>query len=119
MTGRVDSDFKRQGAFMLDSEKFTTETITRSKAKGRDRIEFRRTERLPSRRSSFTVATSSQGVPERSRTTGLVFQGILGAAACLALVGVVAAGQQTGQQGPSINSGSPDAPPPAVFVQLD
>ena len=104
---------------MLDPEKTTTETMTRSKVKGSERIQFRRTERLPSRRSSFTVATSSHGVPERSRTTGLVFQAILGAAACLALVGVVAASQPTASQGPAFNPGSPDAPPPAVFVQLD
>ncbi len=104
---------------MLDPERFTTETMTRSTAKGRERIQFRRTERLPSRRSNVTIATSSHSVPERSRTTGLVFQAILGAAACLALVGVVAASQQPGTQGPTVNPGSPDAPPPAVFVQLD
>lgn len=104
---------------MLEPEKFTTETMTRSKAKGRERIQFRRTERLPSRRTSYTVATSSHSVPERSRTTGLVFQAILGAAACLALVGVVAASQQTANQGPVVNPTSPDAPPPAVFVLLD
>ncbi len=103
---------------MLDPEKSTTETITRSKPKARTRIQFRRTERLPARRSSFTVATSSYGVPERSRTTGLVFQAILGAAACLALVGVVAS-SQTQVQNPTFNPGSPDAPSPAVFVQLD
>jgi hypothetical protein len=96
-----------------------TTTITRSATKERNQIQFRRTHRLPSRRSSLTVATSSHAVPELSRTTGLVFQAILGAAACLALVGVVAASQEVQNPAPVVNSGSPEAPPPAVFVHFN
>jgi len=103
---------------VLNSENSQTETISRSTRTERTRIQFRRDERLPARRSTLTVATSSHGVPERSRTTGLVFQAILGAAACLALVGVVAATQQP-QTSPAVDPGSPDSPPPAVLVQLD
>lgn len=104
---------------MLEPKKSQIETATRSSRKEPNQIQFRRTHRLPSRGSSVTVATSSFAVPERSRTTGLVFQAILGAAACLALVGVVAASQDVQSPASIVNPGSPDAPPPAVFVQLD
>ncbi len=104
---------------MLDPEKSRTETIARSSRKEPNQIRFRRTHRLPSRRSTVTVATSSYAVPERSRTTGLVFQAILGAAACLALVGVVSASQDVQSPTQIVNSGSPEAPPPAVFVHLN
>ncbi len=46
--------------------------------------------------------------------TGRIFQALLGVAACLALTGVVAQGQDA-----TTPVGSPDAPPPAVFVQAD
>ncbi len=93
--------------------------MIRSSQKERNQIQFHRTERLPTRRSSSAVLTSSYAVPERSRTTGLVFQAILGVAACLALVGVVAASQEVQSPAPTVNPLSPEAPPPAVFVQLD
>ena len=100
---------------MLDVETTTTETRTRTRE--RTPIQFRRTERLP-RRTSVAVTTTSYTVPERSRTTGLVIQVILGAAACLALVGVVDATQQQQTPVPAVSPGSPEAPPPAVFVQV-
>jgi hypothetical protein len=50
----------------------------------------------------------------KSRRTGLVFEVLLGAAACLSLVAVVQEATTAG-----IPAGSPDAPPPAVFVQTD
>ncbi len=102
---------------MVEPEQTKTETLTRVAQSERNRIAFRRTERLPSRRPSYTIVSSSHGVTERSRTTGLVFQAILGAAACLALVGVVASTQS--EQTTQVDPASPDAPPPAVFVQLD
>jgi hypothetical protein len=49
-----------------------------------------------------------------SRRTGLVFEALLGAAACLSLVAVVQ--QATTHDTPA---GSPDAAPPAVFVHTD
>jgi len=106
-------------------ETSTTTTATDTKAaspapqRERTPIQLRRTERRPSRRANYTVAPSSHSVPERSRVTALVFQAILGAAACLALVGVVAASQQSAEVGPIVQPGSPDAPPPAVFVHVD
>lgn len=103
---------------MLEPEEPRTETLTRVARKERQAIQFRRSERLPSRRPNYAIAPSSHGIPERSRTTGLVFQAILGAAACLALVGVVSS-TQSGSSTPTINPGSPDAPPPALFVQFD
>ena len=104
---------------MVDPKPLRTETITRSPRRDRNRIQFRRTHRLPSRRGGVHVASSSYAVPERSRTTGLVFQAILGLAACLALVGVVAASQDVQSPTPIVDPGSPDAPPPPVFVQLN
>lgn len=103
---------------MLEPEKSRTETVARSTRRERTRIQFRRTERLPSRRTSVVIATSAAAVPERSRTTALVFQAILGVAACLALVGVVASTQDPARS-TQIQPGSPDDPPPAVFVQFD
>ncbi len=96
-----------------------TQTLDAPAQRERTPIQLRRTERRPSRRTNYTVVSSSNSVPERSRLTGLVLQAILGAAACLALVGVVAASQQSATTNPADTSGSPDAPPPAVFVQLD
>lgn len=104
---------------MLEPEKLRTETLTRAARREPTRIQFRRTERLPSRRVNVVIATSADAVPERSRTTGLVFQSILGVAACLALVGVVAATQDAPPANQPVQPGSPDAPPPALFVQLD
>lgn len=104
---------------MLEPKNSQTETIARSSRREPNRVQFRRTERLPSPRGSVTVASSSYAVPERSRTTGLVFQAILGAAACLALVGVVVSSQEVNAPAPIVNPGSPDAPPPAVFVHLN
>lgn len=102
---------------MVEREISPTETLTRAVQRERNQVAFRRTERLPSRRPTYAVASSAHGIPERSRTTGLVFQAILGAAACLALVGVVASTQNAVTT--TLNPTSPDAPPPAVFVQLD
>lgn len=44
--------------------------------------------------------------------TGHIFQALLGIAACLALTAVISQARET-------PTGSPDAPPPAVFVQTD
>lgn len=52
------------------------------------------------------------GVERLSDKTGVVFQVLLGIAACLALTGVLS-------QQPSVSSSSPDAPAPAVFIELD
>lgn len=56
------------------------------------------------------------GNPVRSRQTGMIFQALLGAAACLSLVAVV---QQATNPTQEPSAGSPSAPPPAVFVQTD
>lgn len=104
---------------MLEQENSRTKTLTRAARREPTRIQFRRTERLPSRRPNVVIATSADAVPERSRATGLVFQAILGVAACLALVGVVAATQDTSPASQPVQPGSPDAPAPAYFVHLD
>lgn len=102
---------------MVEREISPTETLLRAGRRERTQVAFRRTERLPSRRPSYVIASSAHGIPERSRTTALVFQAILGAAACLALVGVVASTQNAATN--TLNPTNPDAPPPAVFVHLD
>ncbi len=101
---------------MVERKMSPKETLQHAAQRERSHLAFRRTERLPRRSHSYVIASSAQGIPERSRTTGLVFQAILGAAACLALVGVVASTQDAAT---ALNPTSPDAPPPAVFVQLD
>ena len=93
---------------------------TQQKQEQKQKLTYRRTQRRVSRTArtpgpSVPVHASSR-VPVRSNTTGLIFQAILGAAACLALVGVVAQTRTENQQGPT---SSPDAPPPAVFVHTD
>ena len=102
---------------MVERKISPKETLQHAAQRERNQVAFRRTERLPSRRHSYAIASSAHGIPERSRTTALVFQAILGAAACLALVGVVASTQNAATT--TLNPASPDAPPPAVFVQLD
>ncbi len=102
---------------MVERKTSPKETLLRAAQQERNQVVFRRTERLPSRRPGYVIASSAHGIPERSRTTALVFQAILGAAACLALVGVVASTQNAATA--TLNPTSPDAPPPAVFVQLD
>lgn len=60
-----------------------------------------------------TTGVPSDIIPPRGRDTlGIVFQALLGIAACLALVAVV-------QRADTRDPGSVDAPPPAVFVQTD
>lgn len=49
-----------------------------------------------------------------SHRTGRIFEVLLGAAACLSLVAVVQQATTT-----PVDAGSPDAPPPAVFVHSD
>lgn len=63
----------------------------------------------------WTDPTVTALVEDRaSIRTGKIFQALLGITACLALTGVVAQSQDS-----STPASSPDAPPPAVFVQLD
>lgn len=50
-------------------------------------------------------------LPANHRRTGMVFEVLLGLAACLSLVAVIHSGTEI--------SSSPDAPAPAVFVQTD
>ena len=61
-----------------------------------------------------SVKTETVAQPNQPTSTNLVFQVLLGAAACLALVAVV---QQAGNN--QVDPTSVDAPPPAVFVQTD
>lgn len=61
-----------------------------------------------------SVETTTVAQPKQTTQTNLVFQVLLGAAACLALVAVV---QQASTN--TVDPTSVDAPPPAVFVQTD
>lgn len=49
----------------------------------------------------------------QSARTSMIFRALLGSAACLALVGVVAEANRQAE------ATSVDAPPPAVFIQTD
>lgn len=54
--------------------------------------------------------------PETSRHTTLVFQVLLASAVCLTVVGALAG---VGSSPQTIPNSSPDAAPPAVFIQTD
>ena len=56
--------------------------------------------------------------PSGSRQTSLIFEVLLGAAACLSLVGVIQTAEQS-EEPAEIPTSSADAPPPGVFVQTD
>ncbi len=95
-----------------DAENHHMSTMTDQRSRTTTTVVRRR------RRQPVVVPGASQvdaisiSVPQRSRTTGLVFLGLLGIATILGLIGVVAQSDAAPATGPA------DAPP-AVFVQVD
>jgi hypothetical protein len=84
----------------------TTQRIDTSNRKTRSAIA------VPATEPQTPIAQPAK--PRQSGSSNIVFQVLLGAAACLALVAVVQQATHT-----SVDPTGVDAPPPAVFVQTD
>lgn len=95
----------------LDAENLHMSTMTDQRSRTTTVVRRRRRQPVVVPGASQVDAISIS-VPQRSRTTGVVFLGLLGVATILGLIGVVAQADAAPATGPA------DAPP-AVFVQVD